>query len=96
MNFGWPLVSIINTFCSLRRAFLSTFLPAAVLGVLVYIAAGLLGGATGVAYANILVYSIVVAGLILFLRKSYRFPLELRLITSEEKSALRELIPART
>jgi len=96
MNFGWPLISIINTFCNLRRAFLSTFLPAALLGVLIYVAAGLLGGAAGVAYANILVYSIVLFGLILFLRGSYRFPLELRLITSEEKSALRELIRART
>lgn len=96
MNFGWPLVSIINTFCSLRRAFLSTFLPAALLGVGIYGAAGLLAGATGVAYANIVVYGIVVTGLILFLRRSYRFPLERRLITSAEKSALRALIRART
>jgi O-antigen/teichoic acid export membrane protein len=94
MNFGWPLISIINTFCSLRRAFLSTFLPAAVLGVLVYVAAGLLAGATGVAYGNIVVYSIVVVGLILFLRKSYSFPLHRELITAEERVALRKLIRA--
>lgn len=96
MNFGWPLVGVINSFCSLRRAFLTTFLPAALLGVLVYTAAGVLAGAEGLAYSSIVVYGIVVTGLALFVRKSYPFPLPTSLVTLEERSALRELLRARS
>jgi O-antigen/teichoic acid export membrane protein len=96
MNLGWPLMAVISNSCSLRKALFSVYLPVWALGVLVYFAAGFGWGAPGVAWANIVVYSIVVTGLVLFLRRNYPFPLDLRPITLEERTAIRELIRARS
>lgn len=96
MNLGWPLMSVVNTFCSLRQAFFSTFLPVWALGVATYAAAAHLGGAAGVAYGNIVVYSLMVLGLVLFVRRHHPFRLDLRPITGEERTALRELMRARS
>ncbi len=92
MNLGWPLISVINNYCSLRDAFLRVFLPSLVAGLGIYIVTAMKWGAIGVAYGNIAIYSILVAGLVRFSMKRLPFEIEWRLITREEKKVLRGLL----
>jgi hypothetical protein len=88
MNFGFPLISIVNTFCSLRQAFFYVFLPALVVGCGVYIETALHWGPIGIAYGNIFIYTLITISLAIFTLKKYPFPLMVTLMTPEEKVLL--------
>lgn len=92
MNLAMPLIGVINTLCSLRKASMQVFLPLLVLGVGVYVVAALLGGAWGIAMGNIVVYTLLASGLVLFTVQHYPFSRRLPVITGREKQALQNLL----
>ena len=91
MNMSWPLMSIINNFCSLRQAFFWIFLPALAFGFSVYVWTAITWGAIGVAYGNIVIYTALALGLVIFTAKHYPFPLKLGIITEQERGVLHDI-----
>jgi O-antigen/teichoic acid export membrane protein len=94
MNFGWPLISVVNNLCSQRRAFLQLYLPSSVVGLAIYIIAAYWRGGLGVAYANIAVYGTFLAFLVRFVAREYPFTVHRALITPAEQHILRNLMAA--
>jgi O-antigen/teichoic acid export membrane protein len=92
LSLGMPLISIINTFLSLKHAFFFVFVPSFLMGLLAFIAGAFLAGAEGMAYANIFTFGLLLGGLLLYIRRFYPFPVRMTLITVEERQLLRELI----
>ncbi|MDJ0615334.1 MAG: hypothetical protein QNJ63_01090 [Calothrix sp. MO_192.B10] len=92
MNLSWPLISVINNLCNLRQVFFQVFLPALLLGCFIYVGAAKIWGATGVAYGNIVNYTILFLGLVIFTVKHYPFPLKFKLITTEERQLLYKFV----
>jgi O-antigen/teichoic acid export membrane protein len=95
MNFGWPLVAVINNLCSLRRAFLTVYLPALLVGVSVYVVGAARWGGLGVAWGNVVAYTVLFLGLALFVRSNYRFSLAPQWLSVEEKGLISELFRGR-
>jgi O-antigen/teichoic acid export membrane protein len=91
-NLIWPLISVINNFTKLRLAFVNVFLPATVVGVLLYVAAAALAGAYGVAIANIAVYGILVTAMIAFVARNYPIKMDWRLVAEHERQMIQELL----
>jgi O-antigen/teichoic acid export membrane protein len=91
MNLGYPLISVINTFCDLRKVFLMVFLPALFLGILLYIFSAFLWGGLGLSVGNIVIYSLIVCAISIYTIKYYRFPLELKLFTEKDKRLLQQV-----
>ncbi len=87
-----PLIAISNTFASMRRLFLTVFLPSLAAGLAAYVAGAWLWGAYGMAMANVVVFSMLAAGLFWFMRREYPIPIRFQLITVEEKKLLRDLM----
>ncbi len=95
MNLGWPFMSIVNNLCNIARAFLIVFLPNLLFGLAFYMGAAVRWGALGMAYANIVIYTMLALGLVAFTVRQYPFPFRFELITEEERSLLRELTKGR-
>ncbi len=91
MNLGFPLISVINTFCVLKRAFISVFLPGLIIGMSIYVGCAYYWGAIGMAWGNVVVYSMLLIGIIIFIRKYYPFHFNGKIISPREKLLLREL-----
>lgn len=92
MNLTYPLLGVINNFCNLRAVFFQVFLPVFVAGFGTYWAAAHLRGATGIAYANIVVYTVLALGIGAFLARHYPLRPRWELISEREKVFLSGLI----
>jgi O-antigen/teichoic acid export membrane protein len=92
LGVGIPLVAVINNSADMRKAFVSAYLPALVLGLIGYVVAGSRYGALGMAYANILAYGGLVVALALFTYRNCPFPFQGQLVTPEEVRFLKRLM----
>jgi O-antigen/teichoic acid export membrane protein len=91
-NVAYPLIGIINNFCSIRVAFLTVFLPTLILGILVYLLGSASFGATGMAWANVVAYSSLAIGLVIFVKRQHPVPIVWKLVTEEERMVLGKFI----
>ena len=90
-NTVYPLIGLINNFCSLRKAFLLVFLPGLVFGIVAYAISGGLYGALGMAWANVVAYAGLAGGLLLFVSRSYSLSPAWKILTTEEARILKQL-----
>jgi len=95
MSASLPFLSVMNNFCRLRDSFLSLFLPALVLGLPVYLVTAWLWGTIGIASANIVVYGVLSASLVLYVHKRYPLQLRFSTISDREKSILQGIFRIR-
>lgn len=91
-NCSYPLISIINIFSRLKDAFLWVFLPSFIAGMAIYISSASTWGALGIAYANIVAYSVLALSLAVFTYRKHSFRIRLELMTSSEKRLLKEVL----
>lgn len=92
MNLAMPLIGVINNCCSLRKASMHVFLPLLIVGVGVYVVAAMLGRTLGIAMGNIVVYTLLAGGLVLFTIRHYPFSLRLPVVTNREREILHKLL----
>jgi O-antigen/teichoic acid export membrane protein len=90
-----PLLSVVSNLSSLRRAFFQVFLPVLIVGLAVYVAATLLGGAAWLAGANIVVYACMAIGLMVFTVRNCPFPLRVTWLSPREKAAFEQVLRRR-
>lgn len=91
LNLAYPLLSVVNNQCRLRDAFLRLFLPALAAGMLLYSIGAGTGGATGIAWANVAVYALLAAGLVVYTLRCFPFRLEGPLFGAKDRRRLAEL-----
>jgi hypothetical protein len=91
-NLAYPLIGIINNFCTIRRAFLMVFLPGFVFGIVSYTIGGALYGALGMAWANVMAYAGLAVGLALFVSRFRPIAWSWKIVTPEELAMIKNLV----
>jgi len=91
-NFGFPFMSIVNNYCNIREAFITVFLPCLFAGIFIYYQFADLWGALGVAYGNIVSYSLLTISLIVFTMRKYPYRFKFQWVSSSEKNLFQELL----
>jgi O-antigen/teichoic acid export membrane protein len=95
MNVGLPLISVINNFGNLRRAFFRLFLPVLIAALALYTAGAASGSALGLAWSNVAVYAIFSAGLGWYVARNHPFAIEWNPLTARERSLIRRIVRIR-
>lgn len=95
MNSGLPLISVINNFGNLRRAFFRLFLPVLLAALALYTVGAAAGSASGLAWSNVAVYAIFTGGLALYVARNHPFAIEWNPLTARERSLLRRIVRVR-
>lgn len=92
LGFGLPIMGVVYVTGSVRVLAMRVFLPALVLGLVAYWAAGHWAGAIGMAWANVLAYSLLTLGMIVTVVRDRLVRPEMRLVLPIEKRWLRGLL----
>ncbi len=92
MNVGLPLISVINNFGNLHRAFLRLFLPVLLAALAIYTFGAWRGGASGLAWSNVPVYALFSGGLAWYVARNHPFAIEWNPLTSRERNLIRRIV----
>ncbi|MFH1278824.1 MAG: hypothetical protein ABIK65_10650 [Candidatus Eisenbacteria bacterium] len=95
LNFAYPFLSVVNNQCRLRSAFFRLFLPALVVGMGLYSIGARFAGPMGIAWANIAVYGLLTAGIVLFTLRCFPFRIEGGLFGARERKLFAQLLRGR-
>jgi hypothetical protein len=91
MNLSWPFYSVIKNYCDLKKAFIYIFLPNFVFGIGLYFIGTFYWGTIGIAYANVVIYGLMTASIVLFALANYPFNINFSLVTPKEIQFVRNL-----
>lgn len=91
LGLTFPLISVVNCMLSLKEAFFVVFFPTFLAGIGIYIVGAKYYGAVGLAYCNIIAYSFVLLGLIVYVKKYYPFKLRIFTLTKGEKDLMLDI-----
>lgn len=92
MNVGLPLISVINNFGNLHRAFLRLFLPVLLASLAIYTFGAWRGSASGLAWSNVVVYAVFSGGLAWYVARNHPFAIEWNPLTSRERNLIRRIV----
>lgn len=92
LNMARPLLSWVNARGRLRAAFLEVYLPSGLAGLAAYAAATALWGEMGTAWANVGVYGLFLALLVLHVARRCPFRLRLTLFAAEERALVASIL----
>ena len=85
-----PLISYLTVKTPIKKLFLTTFLPVGVASMIIYVLAAILFGIKGVAYANIVNYSLFALAIILYTIRN--IPFKLSWSTKQELKNAKEVL----
>jgi len=91
-NLAYPLIAIVNNYCSLSKGFLFVFLPGLFFGLAAYVTGGAAFGALGMAWCNVLAYFGLAIGLAFFVARFHPISIAWQVVTPAESELLRRVI----